>query len=395
MDNQNTFSPVVTKGLKSLERVEIPQNAQIVVVGAGAFGGWASLFLQRAGYRVTLIDQWGAGNSHSSSGGETRLIRCIYGLNKFYTSLANRSYDLWQENEKIFGQQYLFTTGCLWLIDQNSDDLIEKALPVISGQGLEYVRYEPNEAYELYPLLNVDNLSHVILEKKTGYLLARESCEAVKNQFIVEGGNYIQGAVSIEKIKGELNEISLDGGRSVSGDCFVFACGPWLKEMFGDVLESKLKITRQEVFYFGLPTNNSGTFESFPSWIYHSPPDFYYGIPSGVRRGFKIAFDRRGEEIDSPSTLNRTATKNEVERARQYIGKRFNGLHGMPLIESRVCQYSDTSDGNFIFDRHPAGSNVWLLGGGSGHGFKHGPALGELLTNVFTGKVPVVEMLKI
>jgi glycine/D-amino acid oxidase-like deaminating enzyme len=52
-------------------------------------------------------------------------------------------------------------------------------------------------------------------------------------------------------------------------------------------------------------------------------------------------------------------------------------LKEAPLLETRVCQYENTSNGDFLIDRHPAFDNVWLVGGGSGHGFKHGPALGE------------------
>ncbi len=53
-----------------------------------------------------------------------------------------------------------------------------------------------------------------------------------------------------------------------------------------------------------------------------------------------------------------------------------------PLIETRVCQYEQTPDSHFIVDRHPANENVWLLGGGSGHGFKHGPAVGEMMAEL-------------
>ncbi len=68
---------------------------------------------------------------------------------------------------------------------------------------------------------------------------------------------------------------------------------------------------------------------------------------------------------------------------------RFRGVRGAPLLEARVCQYENSPDEHFIFDRHPAAANVWLVGGGSGNGFKHGPAVGELVAGlVLDGAAP-------
>ncbi len=117
-------------------------------------------------------------------------------------------------------------------------------------------------------------------------------------------------------------------------------------------------ITRQEIFYFGIPADKARIIEKLPTWIDHSPPDFYYGIPGGIQRGFKIAFDRRGDEID-PTSQDRRPTAAEIDKARNYIMKRFIGLKDPPLIEARVCQYSDTTDGNFIFDRHPGKPKIY------------------------------------
>ena len=60
-----------------------------------------------------------------------------------------------------------------------------------------------------------------------------------------------------------------------------------------------------------------------------------------------------------------------------------------PVIESRVCAYENTDTGDFLVDRHPEHDNVWIVGGGSGHGFKHGPAIGELAARmVLDGEQP-------
>jgi glycine/D-amino acid oxidase-like deaminating enzyme len=104
----------------------------------------------------------------------------------------------------------------------------------------------------------------------------------------------------------------------------------------------------------------------------------WYGIPGGERRGFKLADDTHGPAFE-PTAGERRIDEDGVRRARAFIGERFPGLAEAPFTGGRVCQYTNTPDGDFIVDRHPEAGNLWLVGGGSGHGFKHGPALGELV----------------
>ena len=118
----------------------------------------------------------------------------------------------------------------------------------------------------------------------------------------------------------------------------------------------------------------------------------FFGVPGNHWRGFKIADDARGPVID-PSTMEREISQEKLSAAREYMKMRFPELAEAPLLESRVCQYENSSDHNFILDRHPEAKNVWIVGGGSGHGFKHGPVLGEMVRDaVLETKAPPLEM---
>jgi glycine/D-amino acid oxidase-like deaminating enzyme len=120
-----------------------------------------------------------------------------------------------------------------------------------------------------------------------------------------------------------------------------------------------------------------------PAWI-----DFgaeIYGLPDLEQRGFKVALDRHGPPFD-PDTGERGVTDETLAAVRTHLAQRFPALQAAPLVEARVCQYENTSNGDFLIDRHPDFDNVWLVGGGSGHGFKHGPALGEYVAGcILTG----------
>jgi glycine/D-amino acid oxidase-like deaminating enzyme len=156
---------------------------------------------------------------------------------------------------------------------------------------------------------------------------------------------------------------------------FVFACGAWLGKLFPDVLGSRIFPSRQEVFFFGIPAGDTRFAPpELPTWLFQE--DLVYGMPDIESRGLKIAFDEHGERVD-PDTQSRIVSSAMTEEVRRYVGRRFPALKDAPIVETRVCQYENSWNGDFLVDRHPEMENVWFVGGGSGHGFKHGPAMGE------------------
>ena len=362
----------------------MPQAKQphIVVVGAGAFGGWTALYLRRQGARVTLLDAWGPGNSRASSGGETRVIRATYGDRAVYTRMAARALALWKEHEQRWNRKLYHGIGVLWLVE--SDDTYEKAaLPVLRAENVRFEELSGPDVSKRFPQINCDRVRWAIFEPEGGYLLARRACAAVLEAFLAEGGEYKQLAVERPQApsRGQLASVTLSDGSQLSADRFVFACGPWLGSLFPDVVGDRVKATRQEVFFFGTPPGDQRfTDGAMPVWADHGTT-FMYGIPGNEWRGFKVADDTRGPIVD-PTTQSRVPSAESIQKAQEYVAYRFPGLKGAPLVEARVCQYEQSPDEHFIIDRHPAAENTWIVGGGSGHGFKHGPAVGELVARL-------------
>jgi glycine/D-amino acid oxidase-like deaminating enzyme len=385
MVNVNTFSPSRIPGGKTLASPSLPPKSKIAVVGAGAFGGWSALSLLRAGFNVTLVDAWGPGNARSSSGDESRVIRSTYGANEFYFDLNVHSLQLWKENQQRFGRQLFFNTGVLWFCYGEKTPIVDDSLPFARKHFMEYKYLSVADLRKRYPLIHTEDLHHAYLDPFGGFLKAREACLAVHEAFRKEGGYYIQAHAKPGEIRtGELTTLPLSNGTSLQADAYLFACGSWLGQLFPDVLGSVLTCTKQEVFYFGIPPGQSTNYESLPVWVDVDGKDFYYGIPNKDGRGFKLGLDRRGETFD-PTTGDHASDPTVLRDARKFIEHRFPGLKTAPVVEGRVCPYENSPDGNFIFDVHPGAGNVWFLGGGSGHGFKHGPALGELVSQVFQG----------
>ena len=356
------------------------------MVGAGAFGGWTAVYLLRNGANVTLLDAWGPGNSRASSGGETRIIRCTYGPAGLYTRMAARALELWKANERHWNQKLFHRTGVLWLT--SADDTFEKAsLPLLRDAGIHYQELSDAEARRRFPQINFENVKWCIWEQESGFLTARRGCQIVLDHFLAGGGEYREVSVTPGSVQGrEMRGLALSDGTVLRADQYIFACGPWLGRLFPDVVGNLVLPTRQEVFFFGTAPGDARYSEGqTPTWIDHGPDYLYYGVPGNERRGFKAGDDARGPECD-PTSQERTVSAEGLRKIRKHVEFRFPGLKGAPVVESRVCQYEQTPDENFIIDRHPEAANAWLVGGGSGHGYKHGPAVGELVAEMILGK---------
>jgi glycine/D-amino acid oxidase-like deaminating enzyme len=269
------------------------------------------------------------------------------------------------------------------------DQYMRQALPLLREARLPFEELDPTAAAKRFPPINFDDVTWALYEREAGYLLARRACAVVVDNFVKEGGEYRQVAVTPGAIRqGRMADLALSDGSRLAADQYVFACGPWLGKMFPEVLGKLINPTRQEVFFFGTPAGDTRFVEErFPAWIDDGPRQFY-GIPGNEGRGFKLACDRRGAPFD-PTSGSRMPTADGLRAARDYLEFRFPALKGAPLVEARVCQYEDTPDTHFLIDRHPHAANVWLVGGGSGHGFKLGPALGERVAELVLGKRPV------
>ncbi len=365
----------------------------IAVIGAGAFGGWTALMLLRNGYKVTLIDAWGAGNSRSSSGDETRVIRSVY-VDKIYAEMAHRAGQIWRENENAFGIQIFHPIGVLNLIGKD-DSRLKAALGHFDDLGLKYEEVSKKEAAKRYSHINLEDINQIVLENNGGYLLARMGCHVVKEQFVKEGGDFSIAAaypLSIEHEK--LQGIKLSDGSKLMADTYIFACGPWLGKLFPEEIGALIRPTKQEIFYFNIPAG-CDMVENLPVWCdFSSLWDnvMMYGIPAAgsdaMVRGFKAGKDVLGEDFD-PDISERYATEAKWKEVKRFIHHRFPILRGMGLLESRVCQYENTPDAHFIIDKLPTANNVWIMGGGSGHGYKMGAVLGEMMVDLVNEKVGV------
>ena len=358
------------------------QAYDVAVIGAGVFGAWSAYQLRRSGKSVILIDAYGPANRLSSSGDESRIIRMGYGDDEIYTRSAARSLTQWRQLSGRVDEPLFRQTGVLWLAHED-DPYPLRTAETLQKLAIPFEKLSVDEVARRYPQFGLERIAWAMIEPNSGVLMARRAVESVVAVAVDDGVEYLQHKVepSIGKQRWESIETA-NGFRVLAGE-FVFACGPWLPKIFPEVLAGRINPSRQEVFYFGA-FNGHQIFAPpwLPTWI-----DFgeeVYGLPDIDGRGIKIAIDRHGPPFD-PDEGDRVATAAGLQEVRTRLAQRLPALRDAPLIEARVCQYENTSNGDFLIDRHPEFDNVWLVGGGSGHGFKHGPAVGEYVVGLIEG----------
>lgn len=353
------------------------RSFDVAIIGAGVFGAWTAYFLRKSGARVILLDAYGPASARASSGGESRIIRMGYGADEIYTRWALRALPLWKQLFEEAGRHELFQpTGVLWIAHEG-EAYAQATLTEFEKSGARFEKIKGAELRRRYPQIVFDDDAWGIIEPDSGVLMARRAVYAVVEKARRIGVEYRQESILPPETNGRVTSVKTIQGESISAENYVFACGPWLAKLFPALLGARMFISRQEIFFFGVPAGDARFAPpAMPTWL--QIRDEFYGMPDLESRGFKIANDRHGPAAD-PDTQSRVPSAEALAAAREFIARRFPALADAPVTEARVCQYENTSSGNFLIDRHPDHENVWLAGGGSGHGFKHGPSFGEYL----------------
>lgn len=356
----------------------------VIVIGAGVFGAWTAWHLLKGGKRVLLVDAWGPAHARASSGGESRMTRTAYGRDDVYSRFAWESLEDWRWLSAraalpvfhpmgvlfFFPRMEPYVTGSIEVhrqlripLETLDRPMLQKRFPQFEWQGVEIALYEPDR----------------------GALMARRAVQTLVKEFVAAGGEYKQVAIQPPRAESKLTGVVTATGETLTASQYVFACGPWLPKLFPDVLGGRIVPTRQEVFFFA-PEPGDVRFSPahLPGWADFNEGDIYYGFPDLESRGFKIAHDQHGDVMD-PDVGDRAPSAEGLRDVRAFMQKRFPALASRPLSEARVCQYENSSNGDLLIDRHPSWENAWLIGAGSGHGFKHGPAVGRYAASRVTG----------
>ncbi len=367
---------------------------EVVVVGAGVFGALTSLLLRERGHNVTLLDAYGSGNPRSASGDESRHIRAGYGEDALYSDWAMKSMALWKEREIEFKSRMLYPSPRLQMARTLTGSLTAQKA-IFDRLNIPYEILKQSELQKRWPQINFDDVEVAFYEtdKSSAVLKARDNCLLLTEMFEKKGGVFkIAHALPGAKTGTTLNAVDIGHGESVSGAVFVFATGPWLRKTFPQLLGRKIATPRRELYYWGVPPGDTRfNWPHLPTWSDGVLGN--YGFPN-FDRGVKVAPPAAGVFQQDPDDAERVPSAYLMRQAQAWVARRFPALKDMPIVEARVCQVEQTANSDFLIDRHPDYDNVWIAGGGSGHGYKHGPMVGQYVADRVEGKPADAELVK-
>ncbi|MEO5704414.1 MAG: FAD-dependent oxidoreductase [Candidatus Limnocylindrales bacterium] len=363
----------------------------VVVVGAGVMGAWTARWLRRGGHGVTLVDRHGPGNRLGSSGDESRITRSSHGPDRHYPLWQRRALAQWLELERASGRQLFVPTGVVWLASDGQSFEAE-SLASLTALGIPVERWTQEQLAARVPVMNPAGVPWALFEPEGGALMALPAVTATIDAFAADGGTVITGRVEPMEPPGvatggsgagRLDQVRLRDGRTLEADAFVFACGPWLPDLFPALLGEMIEPHRQDVLQFAVPAGDPRYAPgSMPVWI-----DFersFYGFPSFDGVGLKACPDWLGP-IERPDDSALVVAESSIDESRVILRRRFPAVAEQAVVKTWTCFYEVTPDAHFVIDRHPGLANAWIAGGGTGHAFKHGPVIGEYLAALVTG----------
>jgi glycine/D-amino acid oxidase-like deaminating enzyme len=274
----------------------------------------------------------------------------------------------------------------------NTGDMIFRAQPepftditqaLWKKQGIPFELLKPADVARDYPI-QLDDTTLVLYDPRAGVVRARRACEVVAEAFRQRGGEVIMGYAALgDRDARRLQNLKTSGpAATLTAETFVLALGPWFPKALPALMSSRIRTPMGHVHYFGTPPGDDRfTFPNLPSFNFPGitgwpalPPD---------NRGFRVRL--RGDSPTDPDTSDRAFDRANDKLAREFIATRFPRLAGAPLLETRACHYEMSASRNFIIDRHPDFSNVWVAGGGTAEGFKFGPVVGEYIAKRVLG----------
>jgi len=363
-----------------------PGAPDVAVVGAGVFGAFTALSLRERGLSVLSLDQYGPVSPRASSSGETRSIRAGYGDQGFYSAWAMKALALWKAREAEFGRTLLYPNARIELADRWTPGLLAQK-KIFEALKLPFEVAPQAELTRRYPQMAFDDVDFAFVETaaSAAVIKAREAVLATMEAFARKGGAFrFARAVPGEARGRRLLSLTLDGGEAVAAGQFVFACGPWASKLFPALAAPRVSVWRSEYFYFGTPAGDDRfSWPRQPAWHDHVAGGYGFG---SLERGLKYSPEAGGRVTQDPDTAERLPTDYLLKKGRDYLGRRFPPMRDAPVMEARVCQVDNTVSSHFVIDRHPDFDNVWLAFGGGGHGFKHGPMVGEYVADRVLGR---------
>jgi N-methyl-L-tryptophan oxidase len=360
-----------------------------VIVGGGVAGLSTAYYMMKRGKRVVVLDQYQVGNPFGASGDHGRIFRLSYGKDTFYTDLAVRALALWKDFQKDAREEIYVPTGMLDLA-AGPGGYEDQCYQALKGMGLPVFKWSNTETHERYRIFNPKAFKFAVFHPDGGMLWAQRALTAFAHLSQARGSRVMEKTkvtAVLRNKKDGVYGVRDQSGKVYEGQTYLFAAGAWTQ----DVLSAyglPMKATRQELLYLR-PPNNQGRYRPAHCPVFSAHAKGFYGFPVHIHGFMKLGDHRKGKP-GKPGTGPQEVGPAFEKNARAFLKKFIPDLAGFSETEGKVCYYDNTPDDDFILDRLPDSPNAYLAAGFSGHGFKFGPLIGKVMSDLMSeGKTDV------
>ena len=357
----------------------------IGVVGGGIFGVASAIELRLRGHRVSLFEQGTIPALNATSNDVSKAIRRTwYGDDDTYVELVERAAAKWCEWDRDFDSPVYHQSGTyLVLSSLETGSPMYESIEVLTGRGAQIEVMSPSEGRARFPQIVVGADETCVYDGWGGYI---ESGRAVANLGAKARGLGVEVCentpVSEVEDLGASVQLSVDG-QSREFDRLVVAAGAWTSRLLPQMSDG-LHITQQEMLLIEVDDKDLFSPGTMPVWSFEPDTDGWYGFPL-LREGYtKISKEPLGEAVDPD--IDRSGTESFKDQAMAFLGERIPGMASGKIVGGRKCLYTNTPDDHFVIDWAPGSETMLVAGGGSGHGFKFGGSIGEVVADTLEEK---------
>lgn len=358
-------------------------NPSVLVVGGGVMGMATGCALAGRGASATVLERYTIGHEWASSHGLTRAIRHEYGPNALYTRMVARSLTLWDELARETGRR-LYTESGVLTLGHEADGETLAGYDVMRAEGLPVERLSPEECARRFPQFQARDYGAITWNPRGGMLFASECLAALRDRLLSRGGRVREG-VRVTRVEsvGARARVQLEGGETLEADRVVVTAGPWAPALLAGLWRAPVRATRQQVCYFAGAAPESFGAERFPVFLASME---YYGFPLHGPAWLKVASHITGQTVDPENGYEPDDA--EVEGVRAFLRRVIPAAAALELAQVDRCMYDMTPDEDFILDRLPGAERIIVGSGFSGHGFKFGVLIGDLLASLALDEEP-------
>lgn len=360
-----------------------------IVIGAGIFGVTTALTLRARGFNVAILDPGPLPHPLAESTDISKVVRVAYGADEQYMRMADEAIDGWHSWNQRFGQTLYHEVGTLHCLRQpmhpGGDEATTFAL--LQKHGFAPQRLSADDIARQWPAWNTDVYIDGFFLRRGGYAesgrVVATLVEQARQQGVVVHEK--QTATQLVYDKGYVTGVQTREGEHFSGGHCIVCAGSWTPFLLPE-LQPIMHISGQPVFHIRPRDPALFTVPNFTVFAADVVQTGWYGLPFHPREQVVKIANHRVATAVHPEHSDRLVTDADVTSYRAFVAEAFPALAADPIVFTRLCLYSNTSDGDFLIDRHPEWEGLTLATGGSGHAFKMAPILGQLITAAALGE---------